>query len=73
MSRPIRTADELERRRKRLVPAVSYGQFRKTVAEVFGIHIKTLSRWVSRDRMPGGLDAMLQPGPTPGFTDADLG
>jgi transposase len=72
MSRPIGTADELERRRKRAVQAVADGQPRKTVAEVLGIHIKTISRWVRAARTPGGLDAKLQPGPTPGLTDADL-
>jgi len=51
---------------------VADGQPRKTVAEVLGIHIKTISRWVRAARTPGGLDAKLQPGPTPGLTDADL-
>jgi transposase len=72
MSRPIGSADELERRRKRAVQAVTDGQARKTVADVFGVHIKTISRWVRAARKPGGLDAKPQSGPTPGLTDANL-
>jgi transposase len=72
MSRPIGTADELERRRKRAVQAVADGEPRKTVAKVLGVHIKTVSRWVRAARQPGGLDARPQPGPTPALSDADL-
>ncbi len=72
MSRPIGTADELERRRKRAVQAVADGQPRQTVAEVLGVHIKTVSRWVRAARKPGGLNAKPQPGPAPGLTDANL-
>jgi transposase len=72
MSRPIGTADELERRRTRAVQAVADGQPRKTVAKVLGVHIKTVSRWVRDARRPGGLVAKPHPGPTPGLTDADL-
>jgi transposase len=73
MSRPIGTADELERRRKRAVQAVADGQPRATVATVLGVHYKTVARWVREAGRPGGLDAKPQPGPTPGLTDADLG
>jgi transposase len=72
MSRPIGTADELERRRKQAVQAVAGGEARKTVAKVFGVHVKTVSRWVRAARTPGGLVAKPQPGPTPGLTAADL-
>jgi transposase len=72
MSRPIGTADELERRRVRAVQAVADGEPRKTVAKVLGVHIKTVSRWVRAARRPGGLEAKPQPGPTPGLADADL-
>jgi len=72
MSRPVGTADELERRRKRAVQAVAAGEPRKTVAKVLGVHIKTVSRWVRAARHPGGLDAKPQPGPAPGLSDADL-
>ncbi|HEX4612149.1 MAG TPA: IS630 family transposase [Urbifossiella sp.] len=72
MSRPIGTADELERRRKRAVQAVADGQPRRTVATVLGVHVKTTSRWVRAARRTGGLDAKPHVGPTPGLTDADL-
>jgi hypothetical protein len=72
MSRPIGTAIELERRRKRAAQAVADGQPRATVAEVLGVHPKTIDRWVRLARHPGGLDAKPQSGPAPGLTDADL-
>jgi transposase len=72
MSRPIGTADELERRRERAVRAVAEGESRKTVAKVLGVHPKTVARWVRAARQPGGLVAKPQPGPTPGLTEADL-
>src|SRR5262249_31639607 len=72
MSRPIGAADELERRRKRAVQAVTDGESRTTVAKVLGIHVKTVSRWVRAARQPGRLDAKPQPGPTPGRTEAEL-
>jgi transposase len=72
MSRPIGTPVELERRRKRAVQAVAEGQPRSAVAQVLGVHPKTVARWVRLARTPGGLDAHPQPGPTPGLTDADL-
>src|SRR3954453_23166692 len=72
MSRPIGTADELERRRKQAVPAVTAGQPRATVAQVLGVHYKTVARWVRAARKPGGLDAKPQPHPAPGLSDADL-
>ena len=72
MSRPLGTADELERRRKRAVQAVVEGQPRSAVAAVLGVHPKTVARWVRLARHPGGLDARPKPGPAPGLTDADL-
>jgi transposase len=72
MSRPKGTSDELERRRLRAVQAVTDGQERKTVAQVLGVTVKTVSRWVRAARKPGGLDAKPHPGPTPGLTDDDL-
>jgi transposase len=72
MSRPIGTADELERRRQRAVQAVTDGQPRATVAKVLGVHYRTVARWVRAARKPGGLDAKPQPAPASGLTDADL-
>src|SRR5947209_16044697 len=72
MSRPVGTADELERRRKQAVQAVTEGQPRATVAKVFGVHYKTVARWVRAARQPGGVDAKPPPASAPGLTDADL-
>jgi transposase len=72
MSRPPGTADELERRRRRAVEAVADGQPRKTVAEVLGVHYKTVARWVRDARTPGGVTAKPQHRTRPGLSDADL-
>jgi transposase len=72
MSRPLGTADELERRRRQAVQAVTDGEPRKTVAKVLGVHYKTVARWVRAARKPGGVDAKPRPAPAPGLTDADL-
>jgi transposase len=61
-----------ECRRKRAVQAVNEGQPRKTVAEVIGVHIKTIARWVRAGRKPGGFDAKPNTCPEPGLSDADL-
>ncbi len=57
MSRPIGTVEELERRRKRAVPAVADGQSRKTVAQVLGVHIKIIPSMVRRDTRAAGRQA----------------
>lgn len=72
MSRPLGTAAELERRRKQAVQAVADGESRATVAAVFGVHYKTVARWVRAAGTPGGVDARPRPAPSPGLTDADL-
>ena len=48
------------------------GQSRTTVAEVLGVHYKTVARWVRAARQPGGVDAKPPPAPEPGLADADL-
>jgi transposase len=72
MSRPLGTADELERRRKQAVQAVAGGESRTTVAKVLGVHYKTVARWVRQARQPGGVDAKPPPRPATGLSDADL-
>src|SRR5215212_2843883 len=72
MSRPTGTTDELERRRRRAVQAVTDGESRKTVAKVLGVHYKTVARWVRAAQKPGGLDAKPPPRSEPGLSDADL-
>src|SRR5215470_8598294 len=70
MSRPIGTAAELERRRRRAVALVARGESRADVARILGVHPKTLARWLRLARQPHGLDAKPLPGPAPGLSDA---
>lgn len=72
MSRPIGTADELERRRRQAVQAVAAGQPRATVAQVLGVHYKTVARWVRAAEQPGGLAAKPLAHPKARLSDADL-
>jgi transposase len=72
MSRPIGTAAELERRRRRAVLLVEQGERRSTVTRILGIHPKTLARWLRHARQPGGLNAKPQTGPTPGLSAVQL-
>src|SRR5436305_4274598 len=72
MSRPFGTADELERRRKQAVQAVTGGESRTTVAKVLGVHYKTVARWVRQARRPGGVDAKPPPRPATGLSATDL-
>jgi transposase len=72
MSRPIGTAVELERRRRRAVALVEQGESRAAVARILGVHPKSLARWVRCARQPHGLEARPQRGPTPGLSDAQL-
>src|SRR5215207_1338886 len=73
MSRPLGTAEELERRRRRAVELVEAGEARATVARVLGVHPKTLGRWLRQARKPGGLAARPAPGRPPGLNDLQLG
>jgi transposase len=72
MSRPTGSADELERRRQRAVEAVAEGHHRRVVAQVLGVHPKTIARWVRAAGYPGGLASKPQRGPSPGLSDTDL-
>jgi transposase len=72
MSRPLGTATELERRRRRAVQLVTQGERRTTVARILGIHYKTLARWLRLARQPHGLEAKPQRGPQPGLADVQL-
>jgi transposase len=72
MSRSTGSAEELERRRRRAVQAVADGQPRKTVAEVLGVHYKTVARWVRAAKQSNGLAAKPSGHPQAGLSDADL-
>jgi transposase len=63
MSRPIGTADELERRRRQAVVAVKNGETQTTVARVLSVPRSTITRWVKLDHHPDGLAAKPHPAP----------
>src|SRR3954454_9609241 len=72
MARPIGTAEERERRRRRIVELVEQGESPPTVARLFGVHVTSVHRWRRMARTPAGLAAIDQPGPTSRLDDAQL-
>lgn len=72
MTRPIGTAAELERRRRRAVDLVDQGESPSTVARILGVHETSVHRWRRWARRPNGLDARPVSGPTPGLSDYHL-
>jgi transposase len=65
MSRPIGTAVELERRRRRAVELLEQGESPSTLARIFGVHETSIHRWRRHARNGPGLDAKPHPGPKP--------
>src|SRR3981189_183805 len=72
MTRPIGTAAELERRRRRAVLLVDQGESPSAVARILGVHETSVHRWRRLARTPIGLDPKPQPGPTPRLSVAQL-
>jgi transposase len=72
MTRPIGTAAELERRRRRAVDLVDQGESPSAVARILGVHETSVHRWRRLARCPQGLDAKIHPGPTPRLNDQQL-
>lgn len=73
MSRPIGTAAELERRRRRAVELMEHGESPTTLARILGVGRPSLYRWRQAARAhPNGLAAKPHPGPTPRLDDAQL-
>jgi transposase len=68
MSRPIGTAAELERRRRRAVEAVRAGERPAAVARVLGVGRGTVSRWLAQADQPGGLAPQPHQPPQPRLT-----
>lgn len=66
--RPIGTAAELERRRRRAVALVESGESPNVVARILGVTRSTLRRWRRSARQPTGLAAKLSLGPKPRLT-----
>jgi transposase len=62
--RPLGTAEELERRRRRAVELMADGQSHTAIAEILGVARWSLYRWLDLDRRgPSGLKAIPQLGP----------
>jgi transposase len=72
MTRPIGTAAELERRRRRAVALVEAGESPATVAHILGVQETSVHRWRRLARHAAGLGAKPHPGPTPRLDDAQL-
>jgi transposase len=72
MTRPIGTATELERRRRRAVELVEEGESPSTVARILGVHETSVHRWRRLARSQAGLNAKPHPGPTPRLNDTQL-
>jgi len=65
MTRPIGTAVELERRRRRAVELLDQGESPTTIARILGVHETSVHRWRRHARQGPGLDAKPHPGPKP--------
>jgi transposase len=65
MTRPIGTAAELERRRRRAVALLEQGESPSTIARVLGVHETSVHRWRRHARNGPGLDAKPHPGRKP--------
>lgn len=72
MTRPIGSAAELERRRRRAVDLVDRGESPSTVARISGVHETSVHRWRRLARQPHGLQAKPLCGPTPRLSDYQL-
>lgn len=73
MSRPIGSAAELERRRRRAVEAVASGESPEVVARTLGIARASIYRWLRMSRRrTDGLAAKPHPGPARRLTPQQL-
>src|SRR5262245_29913058 len=73
MTRPIGTAAELERRRRRAVELVEQGESAATVARTLCVHETSVHCWRRLACRPQGLQAKPHPVPTPGLSEYHLG
>jgi transposase len=72
--RPVGTAQELERRRRRAVQLVKQGEHPNDVARFLGCGRSSVYTWMKRDRQaPEQLAAKAHPGRTPGLHANQLG
>src|SRR5512132_2997449 len=71
--RPIGTADELERRRRRAVELMQQGESPPVIARILGVGRTSLYRWLALARQsPEALAAKPHPGPAPRLTDPQV-
>jgi transposase len=71
--RPIGTADELERRRRRAVELMLRGESPTAIARILGVCRTSLYRWLAMAKgSPDALSARPQPGPKPGLSDEQI-
>src|SRR5262245_661309 len=70
--RPVGTAAELERRRRRAVALVEGGESPTVVARILGVTPSSLRRWQRLSRRPSGLAAIPAVGPKPRLSDSQL-
>ena len=68
MTRPIGTAAELERRRRRAVALLAQNESPSTIARILGVHPTSVHRWRRQARRGPGLQAKPHPGPKPRLT-----
>src|SRR3954453_4460187 len=69
MTRPIGTAAELERRRRRAVELLDQGESPSTIARILGVHETSVHRWRRLARKGPGLAGKAHPGRKPLLSD----
>jgi transposase len=71
--RPIGTAEELERRRRRAVELVQQGESPTLIARILGVGRTSLYRWLAlAEQSSDALAAKPHPGPVPRLSGAQL-
>jgi transposase len=71
--RPIGTAEELERRRRRAVELMQRGESPTVIARILGVRRTSLYRWLATaEEDPEALAAEPHPGPRPRLTSEQL-
>lgn len=70
MSRPIGTAAELERRRRRAVALLHQGEPAATIARILGVHETSVHRWRRQAQGDASLAAKALKGPKPKLSAA---
>ena len=71
--RPVGSAAELERRRRRAVQLWKEGEAPTDISRFLGCSRTSVYRWLEAERQgPHGLDAVPHPGPLPQLSDQNL-